>query len=196
VAAGKMRTNTQIALRKPDGSLTRDTKETLRDMLQYFTPEDNELEENYKKLRDTTARPPNTPDDREITRKEIRKVIEGINNKKAPGEDGITAEIYKLTFNIFPKSIRALYNGCLKNGVFPKGWKTAKIIPIMKPDAQNSTEVTKYRPISLLNMGGMILEKAMINRINHHIHLTEFLNRNQYGFFPQTSTIDAIMAVK
>ena len=89
-----------------------------------------------------------------------------------------------------------MYNGCLKNGVFPKRWKAAKIIPIMKPDAQNSKDVTKYRPISLLNMGGKILEKAMINRINHHIYSTEFLNRNKYGFIPQTSTIDAIMAVK
>jgi hypothetical protein len=66
----------------------------------------------------------------------------------------------------------------------------------MKPDAQNSKEVTKYRPISLLNMGGKILEKAMINRINHHIYTTEFLNSNQYGFIPQTSTIDAMMVVK
>jgi len=188
-----MRTNTQITLRKPDGSLTRDTNLTLRHMLEYFTPEDNN---HHKQVRDTTVRPPNTPDEREFTRKEIRKVIEGMNKKKAPGEDGITAEIYKLTFNIFPKSITALYNGCLKNGVFLKKWKTAKIMPIMKPDAQKSKEITKYRPISLLNMGGMILEKAMINRINHHIHLTEFLNRNQYGFIPQTSTIDAIMAVK
>ena len=36
----------------------------------------------------------------------------------------------------------------------------------------------------------------MINRINHHIYSTEYLKRNQYGFIPQTSTIDAIIAVK
>jgi len=88
-----------------------------------------------------------------------------------------------------------MYNGCLKNGVFPEIWKKAKIIPITKPDTQNSQDVTKYRPISLLNTGGKILEKALINRINHHIHSTEYLKRNQCGFIPQTSTIDAIMAL-
>jgi len=36
----------------------------------------------------------------------------------------------------------------------------------------------------------------LINRINHHIHSTEFLKRKQYGFIPQTSTIDVIMVVK
>ena len=41
-----------------------------------------------------------------------------------------------------------------------------------------------------------ILEKALINRINHHIHSTEFLKKKPYGFIQQTSTIDAIMAVK
>jgi hypothetical protein len=36
----------------------------------------------------------------------------------------------------------------------------------------------------------------LINRINHHIYPTEYLKRNQYGFIPQTSAIDEIMAVK
>ena len=72
--------------------------------------------------------------------------------KKAPGEDGITAEIFKQTFKILPKSITAMYNGCLKNGIFPEIWKKAKIIPITKSDTQNSLDLTKYRPISL-NIG-------------------------------------------
>jgi hypothetical protein len=80
-------------------------------------------------------------------------VIEGMNNKKTRGEDGITDEIYKITFKIFPKSITALYNSCLKNGVFPERLKKAKIIPITKPGQQNSKDITKYRPISLLNVG-------------------------------------------
>jgi len=100
----KEENNIQITLRKPDGSLTKDTKETLRLMLEYFTPEDYELEDNNcnKQVRDKTTRPPNTPDDCEFTIDEIRRVIEGMDNKKAPGEDGITAEIFKQTFKILP----------------------------------------------------------------------------------------------
>jgi len=123
-------------------------------------------------------------------------MIEGMNNKKAPREDGITAEIYKLTFKIFPKSFTAMYNGCLKNGIFPERWKKAKIIPIMIPGTQTCEEVTKDRPISFLNVGGKILERALINRLNHYMYSTEFLNKNQYGFILQTSTTDAIMALK
>jgi hypothetical protein len=36
----------------------------------------------------------------------------------------------------------------------------------------------------------------MINRINHHIHTRKHINKNQYGFRPQKSTIDAVMALK
>jgi hypothetical protein len=129
-------------------------------MLEHFTLEDNELEDNnyHTQVRAITTRPINTPDDSEFTREEIRRVTEGMDNKKAPGEDGITAEIYKQTFKIFPKSITAMYNGCLKTGVFPEIWKKTKIIPITKPDTQYSQDITKHRPISLINIGGKILE--------------------------------------
>ena len=75
-------------------------------MLEYFTPEDNELEDNnyHKQVREKTTRPPNTPDDCEFTIDEIRRVIEGMDNKKAPGEDGIPAEIFKQTFKILQKA--------------------------------------------------------------------------------------------
>jgi len=36
----------------------------------------------------------------------------------------------------------------------------------------------------------------MINRIMHHVHTSVGLNINQYGFIPQTGTVDAGMAVK
>ena len=89
-----------------------------------------------------------------------------------------------------------MYNGCLTEGVFPKNWKIAKIITIKKPGKEDSYEVSKYRPISLINVAGKILEKALINRINHHVYTNDFRHKNQFGFTPQRSTIDAISEVK
>jgi hypothetical protein len=80
-----------------------------------------------------------------------------MDGKKAPSEDGITREIFKHTFNIFPKSITAIYNGCLRQGVFPTRGKMAKIIPISKPGKEKSLEASKYRPISLINIAGKVL---------------------------------------
>ena len=74
--------------------------------------------------------------------------------------------------------------------------KKSVIMPIIKPGQEGSEEVSKYRPISLLDTGGKVLEKIMINRINHHVYSQGYMNENQYGFRPQKCTIDAAMAIK
>jgi hypothetical protein len=63
-------------------------------------------------------------------------------------------------FEFFPSYIRALYNECIRRGVFPTRWKRAKLIPISKPGKKkklNNEDVSKFCPISLLNIGGKIL---------------------------------------
>jgi len=116
-----------------------------------------------------TEEPIQACDDTKFTQGEIKETIESFNGKKAPGLDGITSGIYLRAFNKFPRVVTAIYNQCLKRGCFPR-WKIAKIIPITKPGKENSMDPSKYHPISLLNIGGKILEKLFINRINHHIY--------------------------
>jgi len=197
IAAGKGNTMTQMSLRKPDRTLTADTKETLSLMMETFAPQDNRGDDNeyHKNIRALTEQPVNTTDDWEFTTPEIRNIIENMKTNRAPGEDGITSEIYNHAFKTVPTFITAIYNSCLKQGIFPTDWKKAKLIPITKPGREQSNEVSKYCPISLLSIGGKVLEKLMINRINHHIHTTEYLYKNQHGFRPQTSTIDAVKAL-
>jgi hypothetical protein len=57
-------------------------------------------------------------------------------------------------------------------------------------------ELSKFRPISLINVGGKVLEKIIINRIMHHAYSNNLLNHNQIGFIPKKSAIDAALAVK
>jgi len=75
-------------------------------------------------------------------------------------------------------------------------WKRARLITVTKPGKENSEDVSKYRQISLLNLGGKVLQKALINRINRHVFSHDLMNNNQYGFTPHRGTIDAAMAVK
>jgi hypothetical protein len=89
---------------------------------------------------------------------------------------------------ILLKYVTAIYNKCLKEGIFPRRWKTAKIIPV-KTGKQGSDEVNKFRPINLLASGGKVLEKPLINIINHHVYTRGHMNENQFGFRPQKSTV-------
>jgi hypothetical protein len=104
-------------------------------MLEYFVPEDKLTHDNeqHTQIRLQTQAHLDTADDKEFTIEEIGNAIGSMGNKKVPGEDGITGEIYKSTFQIFPRYITALYNRCLTRGVFPTRWKRTKLIPITKP---------------------------------------------------------------
>jgi hypothetical protein len=147
-------------------------------------------------IRHEIEKPLDTPDDVEFTKEEILAVIEKFDPIKAPGMDGQNSKILLKTFKRFPTFITGIYNECLRKGHFQKQWKHSIILPIIKPETVGSTEVTKYRPISLLNVGGKVLEKLLIDRINHYAISNSLLNANQYEFVPQKNTIDAALAVK
>jgi len=131
LATGKRRKNTQITnLRKTDGSLNEDLRESLQFMLEHFTPDDKEEDEtDLNKL--ATAQglePADTDNDIDFTVEETRNAVARLDKKKAPGEEGITGEVYKSAFEVFPRYITAMFNG-----------------------KENSDHVSKFRPTSLLN---------------------------------------------
>ena len=197
LAAGKTRANNiMTTLRKPDGSETSSIQETMNVLLDQLFTEDREDTLHHKLIRKNIEEPIGTSDDLDFSREEIQHTIESFSDKKAPGIDGITGGIYLRTFNTFPRLATAIYNQCLKRGCFPKRWKIAKIIPIIKPGKEKSRDPSKYRPISLLNIGGKVLEKLLINRINHYMYKHNLLSDKQFGFTPQKSTTDAAMEAK
>jgi hypothetical protein len=145
-------------------------------MLDYFTPEDNERDEidYHKQVRAQVQQPTTTADDREFTIEETRYAVERMDNKKAPEQDGITGHIYNHTFT---KTHNRNVQWMIKRRVFPKTWKRTKLIPIIKPGKEYNYEVSKYRPISLLNFGGKVQEEVMISRINQHVYTNDCINK-------------------
>ena len=70
------------------------------------------------------------------------------------------------------------------------------ILLIIKPGQEGSDEVSKFRPISLVNTGGKVLEKVIINRMNYHVYSRGYMNENKYKSRPQKFTIDPATAIK
>jgi len=117
-------------------------------------------------------------DDKEFTVQEIKNTVASMGKKKMPGEDGITSKIFISLVEILTKYTTAIYNGCLRSGTFATRWKKAKVLPITKPGNESSDEVSKFHPISLLDIGGKVLEKVLTNRINHHVFSQGFMDEN------------------
>lgn len=126
-----------------------------------------------------------------MTQEEITTAVKALKRKKAPGIDGVPAEIIKLCHRHRPGLINDVISTCLKEGTFPTNWKTSKLILIPKPK-KHDNEPTKYRPISLINATAKVLEHVINNRIIRYLDETGGLNDRQYGFRKNRSTINAI----
>jgi hypothetical protein len=91
-------------------------------MLEHFTPDDKEDDDTelHKLARAQALKPAGTNYDIDFTAEKTKNAVASMDKKKAPAEDGITGEVYKSAFEVFPRYITVMYNGCLRREVFPK----------------------------------------------------------------------------
>ncbi|GFU90599.1 RNA-directed DNA polymerase from mobile element jockey [Trichonephila clavipes] len=77
---------------------------------------------------------------------------------------------------------------------FPNAWKTAVIIPILKP-GKNPKLAESYRPISLLPILSKLAEKIISTRLNAFLESENILVPEQHGFRPRLSTSHQLLRV-
>jgi len=87
-------------LQKPDGSFTFDLNKTVKFMLDYVIPKDEQIDDtdHHKRIRVLLKEPTLTADDRDCTPTEVKNSTDDLKHKKAPGEDGITGDIYQRVY--------------------------------------------------------------------------------------------------
>ncbi len=91
----------------------------------------------------------------------------------------------------FTETLAKVVNSSFEQGIFPKPLKTARVIPIHKEGSK--TEVSNYRPISLLSSFSKIYEKLMHTRVLDFLDSNNSLFENQYGFRPGRSCEHALL---
>ena len=172
---------------REDGTFTNSVQDTLQTMIDTFYPNKNHPPINY-------AREPNINEEitPEVTLKELKDIISQFSNKKAPGIDGITADILKNLPEPVLEKLLIFYKSLLIIGYFPKKWKIGVVVPIPKPTKNTIRTVKDQRGITLLSLFGKIQEKLMVNRLDLHDYSNNLMSKNQYGFTRQKSTVDAL----
>ena len=90
---------------------------------------------------------------------EVFKLVKEINVSKSSGLDNISSFVVKEAFTALISEVTFMYNLSIQTSKFPAAWKVATITQI--PKAGNPTLVQNYRPISLLQFPGKILEKLL-----------------------------------
>ena len=79
----------------------------------------------------------------------------------------------------------------MSKGIVPNKLKIARVTPIHK--AGENTDVSNYRPISVLPCFSKILERIMYNRLFDYPNKHNMLYNKQFGFQKANSTDHAII---
>jgi hypothetical protein len=117
---------------------------------------------------------------------EVQEYIRGLKPGKAPGPDGIPNRTLK-HLPLRAISLVTLFNAILTIQYFPGEWKHARVLSILKP-GKDPALPTSYRPISLLDTIGKLLEKILLARILKEVSERGLLRDEQFGFRPKHST--------
>ena len=99
--------------------------------------------------------------------------------KGSHGYDEIPTKILKLSvpYNLSPLTYSC--NLMISTGTFPTWLKFAEIKPIHKKGEKSN--ISNYRPISLLTSFSKIFEKIIFTRLMHHLSDNHILAKEQFG---------------
>ncbi|XP_064214106.1 uncharacterized protein LOC135266775 [Tribolium castaneum] len=130
----------------------------------------------------------------EFSEQELRDAASRLRVKRAPGPDGIQAEIVKLVVEEATSDVLAVINASAGKGEFPTRWKEAKLVLIPKTK-QDSEGIRKFRPICLLDIMGKLFEHLIRSRLEKELDEKGGLADSQFGFRKGRSTLDAMEEV-
>ena len=138
---------------------------------------------------DPPPRPTRTlpPIDKEFVGHLLQKAA----SKSAPGQSGHTWTILKWVWAADAKVLFELMAACLKAGHHPRQWKEAVVCIIPKPKRADYTLAKNFRPISLLECLGKLLEKVVAKMIYKEMEKHTLVPTNQFGGRNASSTVDA-----
>lgn len=108
----------------------------------------------------------------------------------ALGQTGHTWILLKWTWNMDPERLANLMSACLRAGHHPRPWKEAIVCVIPKPNRADYTLAKNFRPISLLECLGKLLEKIVAKIIYSNMAKYALVPTTQYGGRNASSTLD------
>ena len=125
-----------------------------------------------------------------ISTNEINNIIKSFKSN-SPGESPVNKAILTNLPTNAIELLKSLFNHSLSMGYFPVKFKTAVIKMIPKGNTTQS-DPNNYRPISLLDVTGKILEKIINKRLRHFLETRDKLPTTQHGFRSNRGTDTAL----
>ncbi|UYV84969.1 hypothetical protein LAZ67_X004151 [Cordylochernes scorpioides] len=114
---------------------------------------------------------------------EVLRAIHRCGKRKAPGPDGLDSKCLDLGGPSLQFLLAELFTKCLRMGHFPLQWKEGRLILLPKPSNSATSQLEKYRPITLLNTMAKVFERCILAR------LQRLADRHGWFFEDQYKTV-------
>ena len=127
-----------------------------------------------------------------ISENETLRAINSLKNASA-GWDQIPTFIAKRSIQHYLKPLTYLINKSIHQGICPDELKVAKVFPVYK--SGDKTNISNYRPISVLSFFSKVFEKIVYNHVIDFIDTNNLLSKQQFGFRKNHSTNHAVITL-
>ena len=125
---------------------------------------------------------------------EVQTAVRKTNSHKAPGIDGLPAEVYKYGGDQLLEKLTSLFTLCWSKGEVPGDLRDAVIVSLYKNKGEKS-DCSNYRGVTLLSIAGKILARVLLDRLIPAI-AEEVLPESQCGFRANRGTTDMIFVLR
>jgi hypothetical protein len=128
---------------------------------------------------------------RRIQESEVREALKRMKGGKAMGPDGIPIEAWRGFGDIAIVWLTKLFNLIFRSNKMPEEWRRSILVPIFK-NKGDVQSCTNYRGIKLMSHTMKLWERV----IEHRLRRLTSVTKNQFGFMPGRSTMEAIFLVR
>jgi hypothetical protein len=128
----------------------------------------------------------------DIDEMDVELAIKELKTYKAPGPDGLPAEVFKYGADILNKYLYKLISEIWTKEEMPVDWKVGLICPIYKKG--DLLECKNYRDITLANVGYKIFYKVLFRKLEPIVR--KDVGKYQRGFIAGKSTGDQIFNLR
>lgn len=125
---------------------------------------------------------------------EIIQTFKEIKTSTTRDVDQLQMRPVKFVLDVIAPVLTCVYNLCLSTGVFPQKMQIAKVLALFKKG--DRSDISNYRPISILPLFSKCLEKLIFRRLTNFLESKNLLTKCQFAFRRGMSTQLALLEQK
>ena len=118
----------------------------------------------------------------------VYKELCKLNSSKGTGSDNIPPRHVKDATSVLIKPVTHIVNLSIQTGIVPCELKNTRVVPVFKKNKRS--DVSNYRPISVLSVVSKILKKAVYVQLEGHLVNNNLFYEFQSGFWSKTISND------